>query len=323
MPRMQNIHRLVVLIAVFVMLFIPLRMQGQDETPTAVTNQNRAGNLPYTSSIGTDVESVDVVSGNLKIRIPIVSLKGRGLDWDFVLRYDTGFFIAGTRYQPNLGNYEIWNAESRFYLSPNQVTPGLGWEANIPYFTSTRNKWQCTGLWQDRGMGVLTSNYIYVDKTGAKYPLLVQGGVDCDGDVIADSPEPDLSMQGMSANGAGVYLANGTYVPNHGIALRDSNGNMETLGPGWPDTLGRTIVTQQNGTNQVLYKVYDSSGTLQTYTVNYAGIAVQTNFGVNGIYGTLVYEYSSTRNVITSIVLPNGQSYGFQYEMAVTGLSHR
>ena len=75
------------------------------------------------------------------------------------------------------------------------------------------------------------------------------------------------------------------------------------------DTLGRNPLTIVNGSNQILYKVYDSDGTQRTYTVNLGTISVHTNFGIAG-----VTEASQTRTVVTSIVLPNGTSYSFQYE---------
>ncbi|MCI0408820.1 MAG: hypothetical protein L0191_09690 [Acidobacteria bacterium] len=70
---------------------------------------------------------------------------------------------------------------------------------------------------------------------------------------------------------------------------------------------------QVNLTNQILYKVYDSGGTLRTYTVNYGSISLSTNFNQSGPYGP-IQEVSLSRSAITSIVLPDGRSYAFQYE---------
>ena len=50
------------------------------------------------------------------------------------------------------------------------------------------------------------------------------------------------------------------------------------------DTLGRNPLTIVNGSNQILYKVYDSDRRLQrTYTVNLGTISVHTNFGIAGV----------------------------------------
>lgn len=69
----------------------------QDETPTAVTPQNRTGDLPYSASLGTDIEHIDLVSGNLMINVPIVDRPGRGLGFHFGLRYDSRFIVIATR----------------------------------------------------------------------------------------------------------------------------------------------------------------------------------------------------------------------------------
>jgi hypothetical protein len=94
----------------------------------------------------------------------------------------------------------------------------------------------------------------------------------------------------------------------------DSNGNQKSEYPGGQDSLGRVIVTQQNGTNQVFYKYYDSSGTLQTYTVNYSSISLSTHFNITVPGVGPITEFSGTRDKVTSLVLPNGKSYSFQYE---------
>ena len=46
---------------------------AQDETPTSVTVQNRTGDLPFSQTVGTGVEHVDIGSGNLIVDFPIVS----------------------------------------------------------------------------------------------------------------------------------------------------------------------------------------------------------------------------------------------------------
>src|SRR5437667_11968325 len=88
--------RILVAAAAFFFGFV-LDLRAQDETPTTITVQNRSGDLPFSSSIGTDIEHVDVASGNLIIHIPFTSVKGRGMDFNFGLNYDARYWIAGTR----------------------------------------------------------------------------------------------------------------------------------------------------------------------------------------------------------------------------------
>ena len=51
----------------------------------------------------------------------------------------------------------------------------------------------------------------------------------------------------------------------------------------------------------------------RTYTINYASATLTTSFGVSGAYGA-IWEYSGSREKVTSIVLPNGRSYTFSYD---------
>ncbi len=302
---------------------------AQDETPTLITSQNRSGDLPFTTTIGSGVESVDVVSGNIKIRIPIASVKGRGLNYDFVVRYDSGFWAAGTRYQAGTGNYQVWNIEKRNYLP--DATTGSGWEPNQPFVTWVKRVQNPCNTPGFNSQATVYTSYIYHDALGAKHPLTGQLGTDCYGNTVVSSG-PDLTFEGMWASLTSVYptlrLSNGTQLTRLGSIPCDiyngcgavypgyvsPNGIQETEAAAGLDTLGRAIVTQQSGTNQLLYKVYDSGGTQRTYTLNYANTALATAFNVTGTYSTLVREYSGSRNLITSIVLPNGRSYSFQYE---------
>src|SRR5258708_6748318 len=62
------------------------------EAPTKVDNQNRTGDLPFSTSVGTDIEHIDVGSGSLIVTIPIVSLPGRQMPFNFALRWEGMFW---------------------------------------------------------------------------------------------------------------------------------------------------------------------------------------------------------------------------------------
>src|SRR6267154_348455 len=297
--------RLVFLVAAYLQ-WAPLLCQAQDEIPNAVTSQNRSGELPFSTRIGTDVEHADVSSGNLTVTIAITSLRGRGQNFSFSLRYDARILVAGVRLDPNTGrNYLIWNLE------------GGPWGINAPSVTSGTHQIVCNpdfGLVANLELGVIST-----DPNGSKHTLAYQWddgtqGV-CGG--IQDTNGPDLTGQGMLATlGASdpeIILSNGTIVTTAGN-WTDPNGNQKSE-PLGQDTLGRTIVTKQNnGASQILYKIYDSNGVLQTYTVNYTNISIATHFNLPDPWGGTIHELTATRQVVSSIVLPNGRSYQFQYE---------
>ena len=176
-------------------------------------------------------------------------------------------------------------------------------------------------------------HFIHTDSEGAKHPLFIQQGNDCVNG-FGDSPEPDSTYAGISAQLSGnliwppITSASGTTfaLGSGGPTFTDSNGNEVGSGAGSSDSLGRTIVTEQDLTNhnQVLYSVHDSSGGAQTYTVNYSSMQAATSFHVNsGIYGNPIVEGGGTRNVINSILLPtNGTftpTYTFTYEAGSYG----
>src|SRR5947209_15005847 len=81
----------------FTLLLAGTFMAAQDETPTAVTVQNRTGDLPFSQTVGTGVEHVDIGSGNLIVDFPIISLPGRHMPFNYGLRYNALFWTVATR----------------------------------------------------------------------------------------------------------------------------------------------------------------------------------------------------------------------------------
>jgi hypothetical protein len=326
-------------------LAFALPARAQDETPTAVTVQNRSGDLPFSSSIGTDIEHVDVSSGNLIVHIPFTSVKGRGSSFDFGLNYDARYWVTGTRKLPGQGPSQIWNISIGNYFP--DATSGLGWQPTQSRLTWTNSKVSCSPSDQTK-VARFQQHFIYQDSQGAKHSLSVRSGTGtCDTSswtMVADLQGPDLSGTGMFgkiplfSKTPAIYDASGGQVARSATAVisvppppylyqgnqillgtsEDTDGNTLQNYVGGLDTLGRTIVTQSSGTNQVLYKIYDSSGTLQTYTVNYAPVSLHTAFNATDLYGA-IQEYTGSRNAISSIVLPNGHSYLFQYETGTYG----
>ncbi len=75
----------------FLCLFLSfsIAVYAQDSIPTAITSGNNTGDLPYSTSIGTDTEHVELSSGNLIVNIPFVDVPGRKMSFDFGVRYWT------------------------------------------------------------------------------------------------------------------------------------------------------------------------------------------------------------------------------------------
>src|SRR5579859_3136920 len=193
-------------------------LHGQDEIPTQVTVQNRSGELPFSSTVGTDVEYVDATGGGLHVSIPILHVPGRGMNYDFGLYYDARFWVSATR-SAGGQNFEVWNIEQ-----------GGLWNTSVPYVTNTSDSTYCNSFDQFFGgpTGTLTewTNYIYHDASGAKHPVaLIHQDAACnEGNYsITNATEPDASASGMlaimntdPATGFGIVkaidLANGTQI---------------------------------------------------------------------------------------------------------------
>jgi len=319
--------------------------QASDETPTAITDQNRTGDLGFTSYVGLDAERVDVATGSLRINIPIVTVPGRGGHFTFGLRYDSSVWVIARRDGAN--PFQSWAIEKRNYL-PAQ-TNGL-WEASQPYVTSVNSLWhdQCDGIepvggtFPGNNVSAISS-YIYTDSSGAKhiFPHLGYKTLTCLGGVIdatnlvdyaADESGIRANLASESSSDPTVYLADGTQdLPTSAVStgmdlyanltrftwygnFLDPNGNKKFQYPGGLDTLGRAPVQIKSSSgNQIVYMVFDSAGVERDYTVNFTDVAIATNFNFTNSVGR-VLEVSATRKAVQSLILPNGLSYQFVYD---------
>lgn len=77
-------------------LLFPVIVFAQNEVPTRITNQNRIGDLPYSTSIGTETEHVDMATGALNVNIPIWSVPGRA-DASLAFHWSSNYLVAASR----------------------------------------------------------------------------------------------------------------------------------------------------------------------------------------------------------------------------------
>ena len=280
---------------------------------TRVTDQNRTGDLPFSTSIGSSVEHVDLGTGALNIKIPLIDVPGRGLDSQLYLRWSSNFWVARA-FTNTMGN-------PYFQWTPDFL--GL-WLSNRTGHASSGFRIQCQGSGTYFGY----SNNVYIDPAGVKRAVAAEsmGGIGLCVPTITSSPGPDFTAEGMWAtmateNSVSVLLADGSTED-----VEDANGNEEDnigyLGH-IADTLGRAFYTTSTTTDghgnalQTTYTHVDTNGATQTYTVNWELTPINTSFGASaGPYGVMDELTGSSLNVINNIVLPNGQQYGFKYDGA-------
>src|SRR6266481_1434272 len=116
-------------------------------------------------------------------------------------------------------------------------------------------------------------------------------------------------------------------IPPGGAEVQDTNGNFFTYAPGQyntfvnvVDTLGRTpvITTFSSSDNQAFLDYLceqgcnPAGGDRARITLNFSPLQYATQFNQTQPEG--VGEYSGAGNALTSIVLPDGSSYQFQYD---------
>jgi RHS repeat-associated protein len=309
-----------------------VHLVAQDSVPTVVTINNRTGDLPYSSQIGSQFEHVELSSGNLIVTIPFLSLPGRGMSFDYGIRYDAAYWIIQNL---NGGAPAYWNPEMRNWLTSTT----LGWTSTQPYMTYSAGKMSCytgTGGAQPKPQGGRTDGVMFTDEQGVKHQLLVnsQGNGDCTGGtyLFTNLQGPSVGEDGYWGSISNVTAPDGRKYASGGTSgglswpaagtlngayfidmakVSDTRGNTQIVSPGNTDTVGRTPITQQTSANQIIYTVYDSNGNVQNYTVNLQSISISTHFGSTN---PQTAEYSKTRTTVASVVLPNGQSYSFMYD---------
>lgn len=92
---------------------------------TAQSGQLRVDNKILPGEPG-EIETINPVNGGVSFRIPIVSLKGRGLDINLSVNYNTKFWILGAN--PYIQPPSRWQA-----TQPWQIVPWLHYtQTNVP-----------------------------------------------------------------------------------------------------------------------------------------------------------------------------------------------
>lgn len=86
----------------------------------------------------------------------------------------------------------------------------------------------------------------------------------------------------------------------------------------WTDTLGRTaFVETEQSSNTTYLDVLTVGGVLKRYTVNWETITVDTAFNQSGVIDC-TSSPCNTLSVVQSLTLPDGSSYGFNYDSGTT-----
>src|SRR5947208_773913 len=109
-------QKLLTLLLAFLAFAVAVSSDAQIN-PSTISDQNRTGDLPFSATLGTDIEHVDLASGNLVVKIPVIDLNGRGLPYEFLFHYNANFWAVGCSQDINGNYYCAWGIEARPYIA--------------------------------------------------------------------------------------------------------------------------------------------------------------------------------------------------------------
>jgi RHS repeat-associated protein len=275
---------------------------------TTIWAQGTGTGFPMYGSFESGVfDTTNRYNLNTNFSIPIVSSKGRGLDLNFALSY----------------NSRLWMISSGAWVSVTNDggTGTWGWMKTYPAGMLT-NTTSVAGSCKIDGVQLVTyyrySNYVYYDMagTGHSFPTISWYTNACT-DVTSGT------TAGSASDGSGYYYdsqssllydKSGIQI-SPGSKIKDTNGNyvsatvVNSSETDWKDSAGHNALKIVTGTGTIQYQVLDPTGAYQTTTVNLTTYNIKTNFGCTG-----VTEFTGTASLPSSISLPNGLSYSFTYE---------
>jgi RHS repeat-associated protein len=297
---------------------------------TAATNlhaQVRTGTPPF-GSFGGGPEVINLANLNSHITIPVLHKAGRGTNFTYDLSYDSSVWYpvgsSGNQYwQPvyNMG----WRAITEVttgYIGYNQTISG---ECGFwKYLGGGHQIFIVTGYTYDN------TNWIYHDTFGVQHPFngsTIQYTGSCSGtNTSFNATSIDGSGYQLQANGGGgtvISSLGGVVVPpvqagTGSASFTDRNGNqLSADGSGhFYDTLSSTtpvltVASSGSPTTQTTFTYTAPSGASPAYKMNFASYTVATNFGNSAIHE---YKSQAAVQLVSSIVLPDGSSYTFNYE---------
>lgn len=299
--------------SLFWALFVITPFHAALQAQSYLTSTGMSGfSVPEPAEMGM----VDAASGNLHLEIPLGSFPQRGATALAPrIIYDSHIWTL-----PTDGTSHVWTPTEFVYA--------------LPFGTWSFDEGGSQGVWLGPINGCNT-DYVSWDQSGVQHWFNIAGtynGAQCSGGTAYAADSSGFQLR-QTAWGSGVTAQFSLYAPDGtevygsaldtaGVASKDSNGNylgLATAGslvfPGvWDpviDTVGRTVVnTVQNG-NPTILAARNSQGTTSTYVINMDNVPVKTAFGQSGITECTT---NCVVEVITSINLPDGTSYSFQYD---------
>jgi len=292
---------------------------GAQSVPNQVNPSNATGTMPY-NTYGGVRENINLATGNVNLQIPLLTLPGRnGHNLTLAVEYDSKLWFV-SHWMDEFGvDHWFWESEWR-----QPALSGGTWRWNLPAMSAVetqvsssfggvycytnfvitmgdgskhwfKNKAYCYG-WAPGGTQVMRPQYQInvMDSNDGSYLRL---------DTTNTSDVVLHARDGTQTHFNPGYVPIGVEISVLANKIVDTNGNVISISGGITDTLGRVVTFN---TSSVSYK--DSSGTTRTISLNYAP------FSMHPVFVSPASDWVSyNQNFLSSLVLPNGRSYTFQY----------
>ena len=325
MPSLRSLHRHVLATIAFL-----LAGTGTFAQITGVSN-DQATPIP---GVGHDYvkmlsETVQPSNGQLSIRVDVPTRPGRGITLPFAYLYNS----AGVHHVVFTGNGHFE------WVSDTADSQGQGWTTSSPTLSAIEHNYTTTHVGPPfyTTSCIYFSNYVFQDATGARHALPLQTAQSSDPNSPNNCGKSPYLPGNNLAGGDGVYYATTTaptvdtvpQFPNP-VSIVGPDGTVYSFGAlsqvynGWvtffrsgvgpiEDRNGNVVAvgddTLNGNPNPIPFATNPENVSWTNFPFNYysQGNSHKANcFGIAGGTGTLA-SYSS-------ISLPNGNSYQFQYD---------
>jgi RHS repeat-associated protein len=337
--RKLHLRLLGFILAFFTIALVPA---AHAQYPGYVSNSNDTGLPSYGSFISSKVDTVNLGTGGVSIRIPIVSRKGRGITYLYLHQYESKLWsmvptvvTLGNSYPTTYLSWVPDNSGTSNWNAKDNVTTSLNWTEQI-YTCAPADAVDEDDDQSPQSTILVRSNWVYVSPDGAKhqvplrntYPIAFPGQCGDSGPgtpVLVehtdnDHIQVDITQDQMNSHsGIVITEADGTHHNPYGVSQDDRNGNLccGSSNSYVTDTLGRPLWAYDSAStgNEYIYDVYDSGGNVQKIVVDFETINVSTAFPTTS-YDQYhpVSQYSGTLRVVSKITLANGLAYNFSYD---------
>jgi RHS repeat-associated protein len=308
-------HRLFVAIGFFILL-------GLTSSATfGQTYLDEIGIPTFTTALPVELGFVNLANGNMHLEIPIASYPQRGKPTLVGrLAYDSRVWIVnpnglnGYQWQPTGGWHFMPGAEPGYVsYTYSQQLPNCRMGTTI-YQTTTYNgfSWQESNGTTHNFMITLTQNY-----------ACPQNNISSFGSYATDNSGFYMNVVNYGQT-ITVTAKDGTQVYPK---VQDTNGNYISTDPNtgnYIDTLQRTPFTFSGSTGnctpscQTTINFLNSQGTRSQVTLNYQNATYDS---LSCLPSTGINSWNSTAPQLQSMVLPNGTSYIFTYDIGCAELT--